>query len=401
MGNLMALHSSQAADSPAAGLIRPFMPELDTLRGIAVIGVVLLHGFSWQYSGMSFSPWARRFMAATQPGWMGVNLFFVLSGFLITGILLDSKTRPNFYRRFYTRRALRILPAYYTLLIVLLLLRSGSTAFVGLSFVYLANVTNFFGVACDYGPLWSLAVEEHFYIAWPTVVRRLTMRRLAWVSAAIVVLVPVLRAISFSLGWRDGLDWYTWFVADGLATGGLLAILLRVSVSRGQIKRLCSLLLGSSILVGVAGQPFGILTRSRLLGAGLQLTTINVLFAGVLLLFLLAGSGSGKRYVNISLLRFLGYISYGLYLDHLLAFRMYDRICRHYLPQLIPSNGHFALVLLRFALAGGGAIGAAYLSRRFFEERFLRLKDSLMPQSSGLNGEPAMTGNPVVETRVA
>jgi peptidoglycan/LPS O-acetylase OafA/YrhL len=208
MGNLMALHSSEAADSPAAGLIRPFMPELDTLRGIAVIGVVLLHGFSWQYSGMSFSPWARRFMAATQPGWMGVNLFFVLSGFLITGILLDSKTRPNFYRRFYTRRALRILPAYYTLLIVLLLLRSGSTAFVGLSFVYLANVTNFFGVACDYGPLWSLAVEEHFYIAWPTVVRRLTMRRLAWVSAAIVVLVPVLRAISFSLGWRDGLDWY-------------------------------------------------------------------------------------------------------------------------------------------------------------------------------------------------
>jgi peptidoglycan/LPS O-acetylase OafA/YrhL len=401
MGNLMALHSSEAADSPAAGLIRPFMPELDTLRGIAVIGVVLLHGFSWQYSGMSFSPWARRFMAATQPGWMGVNLFFVLSGFLITGILLDSKTRPNFYRRFYTRRALRILPAYYTLLIVLLLLRSGSTAFVGLSFVYLANVTNFFGVACDYGPLWSLAVEEHFYIAWPTVVRRLTMRRLAWVSAAIVVLVPVLRAISFSLGWRDGLDWYTWFVADGLATGGLLAILLRVSVSRGQIKRLCSLLLGSSILVGVAGQPLGILTRSRLLGAGLQLTTINVFFAGVLLLFLLAGSGTGKRYVNISLLRFLGYISYGLYLDHLLAFRMYDRICRHYLPQLIPSNGHFALVLLRFALAGGGAIGAAYLSRRFFEERFLRLKDSLMPQSSGLNGEPAMTGNPVVETRVA
>src|SRR5450631_4755576 len=117
--------------------------------------------------------------------------------------------------------------------------------------------------------------------------------------------------------------------------------------------------------------------------------------------FLLAGSGTGKRYVNISFLRFLGYISYGLYLDHLLAFRMYDRICRHYLPQLIPSNGHFALVLLRFALAGGGAIGAAYLSRRFFEERFLRLKDSLVPQSSGLNGEPAMTGNPVVETRVA
>src|SRR5450755_5077692 len=113
MGNLMALHSSQAADSPAAGLIRPFMPELDTLRGIAVIGVVLLHGFSWQYSGMSFSPWARRFMAATQPGWMGVNLFFVLSGFLITGILLDSQTRPGYFGNFWARRALRLFPLMY------------------------------------------------------------------------------------------------------------------------------------------------------------------------------------------------------------------------------------------------------------------------------------------------
>src|SRR5450631_200622 len=176
MGNLMALHSSETADSPAAGLIRPFMPELDTLRGIAVIGVVLLHGFSWQYSGMSFSPWARRFMAATQPGWMGVNLFFVLSGFLITGILLDSKNKPHFYRRFYTRRALRILPAYYLLLSLLLLLQMSSVAFVGLSFVYLANMTDFFGVACDYGPLWSLAVEEHFYIVWPTVVHKVTAR---------------------------------------------------------------------------------------------------------------------------------------------------------------------------------------------------------------------------------
>jgi peptidoglycan/LPS O-acetylase OafA/YrhL len=99
----------------------------------------------------------------------------------------------------------------------------------------------------------------------------------------------------------------------------------------------------------------------------------------VLLLFLLAGSGSASRYVNISWLRFLGYISYGLYLDHPLAFRMYDRICRHYFTGFMPSNGHFELVLLRFAVAGGVAIGAAYVSRRFYEERFLRLKDSLVP----------------------
>ncbi len=363
-------------------LIRPFMPELDTVRGVAVLGVVLLHGFSWQYASLSFGPWARRFMAATQPGSLGVNLFFVLSGFLITGILLDSNKKSHFYRRFYTRRALRILPAYYFLLILLLLLRSSSTAFVGLSFVYLANMTGFFGVACDYGPLWSLAVEEHFYILWPAAVHNFTASRLTLISAALVVLIPVLRATSFALGYRAGLDWYTWFVADGLAAGSLLAIVLRSPATRPQVKTLCSLLLGSSILVGLAGQPFGILTRNRLLGAALQATTINEFFAGILLLFLLAGTGPAKRWVNFSPLRFLGYLSYGLYLNHLLAFRVYDRICRHYLPQFTPSSGHFSLVLLRFALAGGGAIGAAYLSRRFFEERFLRLKDSLVPKTS-------------------
>src|SRR5580693_4491011 len=97
-------------------LIRPVMPELDTIRGIAVLGVLFLHAFSWQYAGFHFGTLARKILVATQPGWLGVNLFFVLSGFLITGILLDSKLDPHFYRSFYTRRALRILPAYYSLL---------------------------------------------------------------------------------------------------------------------------------------------------------------------------------------------------------------------------------------------------------------------------------------------
>jgi peptidoglycan/LPS O-acetylase OafA/YrhL len=357
------------------------MPELDAIRGIAVVGVLLLHGFSWQYGGLQFGGLARIFLGATQPGWIGVNLFFVLSGFLITGILLDSKKNPHFYRCFYTRRALRILPAYYSLLILLLLLQLSSVGFVGLSFLYLANVTTIFGVACRYGPLWSLAVEEHFYIFWPALVRKLTSTRLAMVSAGILVFVPVLRAVCFDLGWgKDGLAWYTWFVADGLAAGSLLAIVLRSSITRKRVEQLCALLLGFGSLLGALGWCFGIGTRERLLGAALQHTTINIFFAGVLLLFLLAGSSSKKHYVNNSWLRFFGYISYGLYLNHLLAFRMYDRICLRHWPALIPSNGH---LLLRFAVAGGIAIAVAYLSRKYFEERFLRLKDRLAPPAQG------------------
>ena len=360
-----------------AGILRPYMPELDTVRGIAVLGVLFLHGFFWQYGKLSFSGGAQAFLNLTQPGGLGVNLFFVLSGFLITGILLDSKGRPHFYRRFYTRRALRILPVYYTILILLLLLGSSSAAFVGLSFVYLSNVTNFFGVTCDYGPLWSLAVEEHFYILWPTVVRRFSARALAWVAGSIMVVVPILRVTSFFAGWRDNLDWYTWFVADGLATGCLLAVILRSNITRARVVRLCAFLFSAALLAALVGRPFGILTRTRPLGAALQLTIINTFFAGLILFVLIIGSSSAKRYVNSAVLRFFGYISYGLYLDHLLAFRMYDRVCRNYFPELLPSSNHFGLVVLKFAVAGGGAVAAAYLSRRFYEERFLRLKDSL------------------------
>jgi len=311
--------AAPANTAPAEPLLRPFMPELDTIRGIAVLGVMLLHAFYWQYSGLSFGPWPRRFLAATQPGWMGVNLFFVLSGFLITGILLDSKNKPHYYRRFYTRRALRILPAYYSLLIVLIVLRTSSAAFVGLSFIYLANMTDFFGVVCDYGPLWSLAVEEHFYILWPTVAKNVTARGLALISAAIVVLTPVLRATSFALGHKSGLDWYTWFVADGLALGSLLAIALRSGISRKQVQTLCGILL---------------------------------------------------------------------------AFRIYDWTARRYFPTLLPTSGHFNLVLLKFALAGGSAIAIAYLSRKYFEERFLRLKDSLVPKPSAFDPKPGEAPTP-------
>jgi peptidoglycan/LPS O-acetylase OafA/YrhL len=365
-------------NSTAHGLIRPVMPELDTLRGIAVLGVFFLHAFSWQYGGLHFGALGRFFLSATQPGWIGVNLFFVLSGFLITGILLDSKGNPYFYRRFYTRRALRILPAYYSLLLLLLLLHSSSFGFVGLSFVYLANLADLFGVACGYGPLWSLAVEEHYYIFWPAVVHRLSTTRLAAVSAGIVVFVPILRAVCFTLGWgKDGLAWYTWFVADGLAAGSLLAIVLRTAITRKRVQHLCALLLSLGLLLGVLGRPFGITTRERLLGAALQQTTINIFFAGVLLLFLLTGTSSKKNYVYNSVLRFFGYISYGLYLNHILAFRMYDRICLRYWPWLVPSNNHFELVVLKFALGGGFAVAAAYLSRKYFEEPFLRIKDRM------------------------
>jgi peptidoglycan/LPS O-acetylase OafA/YrhL len=361
-------------------LIRPLMPELDTLRGIAILGVLALHGFYSGHSGLrGFSRPVQVFLNLTQWGWLGVNLFFVLSGFLITGILIDSRNRPHYYRRFYARRALRILPAYYGLLILLAVLRQATAAYLGLSFVYLANVTNLFGVAEDYGPLWSLAVEEHYYLVWPMVARWLNPRNLALFAVGICVAEPVLRAAAFQHGYTVGLASYTWFVADGLASGSLLAILLRTSVPRRHIATVCLALFALGAAATAGGAPFGILTRNRLLGAALQHTVIDLLFSGALLLFLLAGTAPWGKLVNNAALRFVGRISYGLYLVHLLVFRLYDKLCRRLLPSLIPMDSHFSSLVLRFAVAGGGAIVIAYLSRRFFEERFLRLKDRWSP----------------------
>jgi len=361
-------------------LVRRIMPELDVLRGLAVLGVLVFHGFRAEYGELPFAGMHRLLVLASQFGVFGVNLFFVLSGFLITGILLDSRNRPDYYRRFYTRRALRILPAYYSLLILLGLLHHASAAFLGLSFVYLSNMTDLFGVSMDYHPLWSLAVEEHYYIVWPSVVRKLRSRYLAFFSLAICILIPVARAIAFHRGFLQGEVWYTWFAADGLAEGSLLALVLRSSITRKQASIGAALLCAMAMVSMIAGAPFGVLSRLTILGASLQLTVANTFFAGLLLLFLLLGSSPWKSLVNSSTLAFFGYISYGLYLVHPMLFRLYGQTAGKFWPWLQPSVGHFDLIVLRFAVVSAAAIGVSYLSRKYYEEWFLQLKERVAPQ---------------------
>lgn len=360
-------------------LIRSRMPELDTLRGIAILGVLFLHGFYWRYSDLRFAGLPGLFFRATAWGWVGVNLFFVLSGFLITGILLDTKNDEHYYRRFYARRALRILPAYYGLLAVLAILRQASLSYLGISLVYLANLTSLFGISNDYGPLWSLAVEEHYYVFWPMVVRRLNMMIVGAVALFICAAVPFLRMAAFHLGTVEGLSTYTWLVGDGLATGSLVACFLRMRSTRWDAIRLCAFMVVTAAAGAAIGSPWGITTRTRLLGAMFQYTLVNLFCAGLLLLFLLLGTSHWQGYVNLRVVRSLGYISYGLYLIHLLVFRLYDQLCRDLFPNLQPDGTRFRFMVLRFAIVAVAATGLAYLSRRYFEERFLRLKNRFTP----------------------
>jgi peptidoglycan/LPS O-acetylase OafA/YrhL len=205
-------------------------------------------------------------------------------------------------------------------------------------------------------------------------------RFLALFSLALCILIPVARAVSFHYGHLLGGEWYTWFAADGLAEGSLLAIVLRGSVSRKQAVAGTAFLVTMATILVIAGAPFGILSRQTMLGASLQLTLVNTFFTGLLLLFLVLGTSSRRWLVNSTILVFFGYISYGLYLIHPMAFRIYDKVTGRFWPWLQPSVGHFGLIVLRFAVVSATAIGLAYLSREYYEEWFLRRKERIPAQ---------------------
>jgi peptidoglycan/LPS O-acetylase OafA/YrhL len=357
------------------------MPELDTIRGIAVLLVLFFHGFGFRYGLRGLSGFPRLLVAATLPGWVGVNLFFVLSGFLITGILLDTKHKPNYYRIFYSRRALRILPLYYAVLLLLAVLtrtgwvsRHASWEFLGLSFLYLSNLTELFGIRMQYGVLWSLAVEEHFYLLWPAAVRSLSRHRVAILGAVICVLCPCLRGFYFVRGYDLGTG-YTWLVADGLATGALLAALARgPSGTRTRIRTITLICFAMSLTMFSIGYPFGIFRASRFLGVTLRETALNLFFGGIVASALLAGTSRWKAVVNRPVLQFFGEISYSLYLIHMLVFDLEDYVVGRLFPNLSDVAGHFALMVFLFTVALGFTVAIAYLSRWYFEEPFLRMK---------------------------
>ena len=266
--------------------------------------VVLYHAFYWQNDFHGLSRPEKLFVWMMWAGRLGVNLFFVLSGFLITGLLLQTVERPDYYRRFYIRRALRILPAYYALLLILLFIPQQSLAFLGLSAIYVANLAPLFGVAMSYPVLWSLAVEEDFYLIWPLLVRKVTAFGLFACCIAIVLFTPVFRWLSFMIESHRGyvsftFNDYTWNSADGLAAGAFLVIALRRLAWTRSVLLYFSI---SSVLSGAAiwfaGIPFGILLRQGSgFGAALQVSPWNIGFVGLLGLTLLVGTSRHRATV--------------------------------------------------------------------------------------------------------
>ena len=344
------------------------MPELDTLRGFAILLAFLYHGLFWTLPQDRLTPSATQFSSLFRGGWIGVQLFFVLSGFLITSGLLDAAGKPRYFRTFYFRRALRILPVF--LLLVALLIATGMIGwkFALASIAFTANLSPLLGIAMQYPPLWSLAVEEHFYAFWPLIVHRLAPRTIAIASGALFLASPAIRGFAFAGGFTHNMAFYTWFNIDGLALGALLAVLAR-TISR----RAFTITGAISLLCGIGGAAaliaLGQWSRTSLGGSAFLLTALYSIFGGLLALSLIVGSSPRHALVRIPVLQRLGAISYGLYLVHVFCFTTFDRVAG------VPSAMTTRFVLLRFALAGGAAIVLASLSRTYFENYFLAMKN--------------------------
>lgn len=291
--------------------------QLNGIRGFAFIMILLDHAGLTGY-----------FL------WSSLDLFFVLSGFLITGILLSQQKNDDYFKIFYARRFLRVFPAFYISLIVgMLALRVVSQAQVLSIATFTANIympfVDLYKVPDSYwalGPFWSLAVEEQFYLIWPLIVFRLDPKRLLWVCGLMIITAPILRGLAYQFLYLpkianyDVVHMFTWNRMDLLAAGSAIAACRHLKLFEAQTLARFGVMLGgvSAILLGLA-----VLTMPdfRFSGHSFFFSTIGfTMFGGLMtgVIMYLANSNSGPivRFFSFKPLAYAGTISYTMYLIH-------------------------------------------------------------------------------------
>ncbi len=365
---------------PAVRVDQARVPELDGVRAIAIWMVVIGHIFyGWPVSQTAFSHIPAFLLQVIDHGWLGVDLFFVLSGFLITGILLDSRHQSHYFRNFYARRFLRIMPLYFAVVAIFVIFYTHSREYFLLSTVFAANLANFFGVNVPHGPgvLWSLSVEEQFYLLWPLLVYRLDRRKLTILAILIVIVTPIARGLAVAHGMPidAAVYLYSWFRFDGLALGGLLAIWVRSSrATPANSYRLVAVFVGLSVLITVAGAPFGLM-RKGVLGTALRFNQAQFIFGAFLLAALALKGTRWTAILRTPFARLSGQLSYCIYLVHLALGDCFQAVIpRFFNRQPDALFGDFGAVIVRGAFIILASVAIAMLSRRYLEEPFLRLK---------------------------
>ncbi|MCY1015857.1 acyltransferase family protein [Pyxidicoccus sp. MSG2] len=368
------------------------LPALDGLRGVAVLMVIAYHSLTV----LTTASVGRLF----QVGWAGVDLFFVLSGFLITRILVQTRERGAYFRTFYARRALRIWPLYFLVLAFAFTLMGRLLPILAfdtqqypwaLYALYLQNLW-----LTDFGPsplsvTWSLAIEEQFYLVWPLLVfflRNGQLRALLW---ACVLLSPVAR---FAALWEGVSPFqvytFTLLRLDGLALGGLLALGVvdgRYTAERlerwGRRLAVPALLVAFGVSFVFFSHGHAIHMATALVGPGgptvraLLVTGLYSLwtvgFASLLGWVLTGRVRVLQAVLQWAPLRFVGQVSYGLYLFHTLVFPVGAYYTRPLFYRFIPWSVAATALGLLFEYVV--LLALTVVSWRCFERPLLRLKD--------------------------
>ncbi len=366
-------------DRAARGALRGHLPVLDAVRGVAIL-LVLAHNFS--VFGPATGLASRALSWALEFGWSGVQLFFVLSGFLITGILLDTQRAPNYLGAFFGRRVLRIFPLYYAVLTVAfgLVPLLGGRAVAGHEhqawlWTYLSNWAPA-GHRVDALPhFWSLAVEEQFYLVWPFVVWRARPASLARVCGGVALAALGARVALLAAGaGPDGPYTYTVCRFDALALGAIAASLVRIERVREALAARRSLLGVGALALFVVG---AIVTRGYP-RAGVWTQTagyslLGLCFTAALLVAVLAEAAGARwvRALGAAPLRSIGKYSYGMYVFH---HPLHVFVGLPILARCWPEERSLVRPLVYSAAATLATFVAAWMSFQLLERHFLGLK---------------------------
>ena len=336
-----------------------YIPELQGLRGLAVLAVVFYHCHP-RLAGTWIEP-------AVLWGWAGVNLFFVLSGFLITSILLESREKPHYFRNFYMRRVLRIWPVYILCLVVVYL---NAPWFIGPGvwdaiktapwWAYIFFLQNLFHLSLPpaLGPTWSLAIEEQYYFLWAPLVRVL---RRPWLLFTVLACAMAASPIIGSLHFKWITETSTFTHLDGIGMGSLIALGIHVLTMSRRVW----------LWMGLGGAVAGTISAATF-AAGTSLLNIALALAfGGAVLAVIASTGARSPLSAIlrrGPLAFYGRISYGLYMTHIMVFiyfGWFDQRMDHY-----GMAGNLAVVGFRLAASTVAATVLWY----GFESQILKLK---------------------------
>jgi peptidoglycan/LPS O-acetylase OafA/YrhL len=310
--------------------------ELDGLRGIAVVLVMASHIFR-RANEFTQHPILYFISNAAAIGWIGVDIFFVLSGFLITSILFNAREKQHYFRNFYVRRILRIVPLYYAVMLIvfLIVIPIKTPEFVDkipqlipFQLLYLQNwvvLTPWAQSSLYIGVTWSLAIEEQFYLFWPALVYFIKKESLFKLGLGYFLLSGIIRATGILL-WKDTFQaihffYYNSFTRfDELIFGGLLAIAISSNYWREKIKTIAQPTLFASLFFFIA---LWVIDQSPLNFKHIPInlagyTSMSILTGALISVFVIHPENSKIRQVfRNGMLVFLGKYSYAMYLFHI------------------------------------------------------------------------------------